>query len=187
MNFGLFSILRFHPYYISKLYETQFYTVSMFIMVNTLVIPLLSIYLLKKFKFIDDIYIRDPKQRLIPYSILIALLCFTIYQLYKIDMHGLPLVFMAASAFCLLCNVFINLKFTISTHAIGAGGLSALYFYLTVFEHVSAYNILLIISVLVAGISSWARLLLNAHSEKQVYMGICLGFFVVLGFSIAMA
>lgn len=180
LNFGIFSILRFHPYFVSKFYESHFYTISMFIAVNTLVMPLLSVYLLKKFRFIDDFAITNPKQRLLPYGILVLLLIFTIYQLYKIELKGLPLVFMGASAACLMLNILINFRFTISTHAIGSGGLSGLYFFLTLNEHLSVFNFLLLSSVVIAGLSAWARLYLNAHTERQTYSGFILGLSIVV-------
>ena len=182
LNFGLFSVMRYHPYYVSKFYDTHFYTISMFIAVNTLVMPLLSVYLLKKFGFIDDFAMSNPKQRFLPYGILVLLLGFTMYQLYKIELNGLPLLFMGASAICLTLNILINTRYTISTHAIGAGGLIALYAYLTVQQHVSSFNILLIASILAAGLSLWSRLALNAHTEKQIYSGLALGFVVVFAF-----
>ncbi len=180
LNFGIFSILRYHPYFVSKFYESHFYTISMFIAVNTLIMPLLSVYLLKKFRFIDDFAISNPRQRLLPYGILVMLLIFTIFQLYKIELKGLPLIFMGASAVCLLLNILINLRFTISTHAIGSGGLAGLYFFLTLNEHLSVFNFLLLCSVVLAGLSAWARLYLNAHTEKQIYSGFILGLSVVV-------
>lgn len=180
MNFGLFSILRFHPYFVSKFYDTHFYTISMFIAVNTLIMPLLTVYLLLKFRFIDDLQISNPKQRLLPYGILVMLLVFTMYQLYKVELNGLPLVFMGASAACLLLNILINVRYTISTHAIGCGGLTALYVYLTVFQHLSVFNVFLILAVLASGLAGWARLYLNAHREHQIYTGFALGLSVVL-------
>ena len=79
---------------------------------------LLSLFLLKKFGFIDDFYISNPKQRLLPYGILVLLLGFTMYQLNKIELNGLPIIFMGASAVCLILNIIINTRYTISTHAI---------------------------------------------------------------------
>lgn len=180
LNFGLFSILRFHPYYVSKFFESHFFTLSMFIAVNTLIMPLLSVYLLIKFRFVDDFYMKKPAQRLLPYSVLVGLLTFTAYQLVNIELNGLPIVFLLASAFCVLLNVLINFRFVISSHAIGAGGLIALFTYISVFEHISEMNFLLLTAMPAAGLSAWARLLLNAHTEKQVYTGLGLGFAVVL-------
>lgn len=180
LNAGLFAILRFHPYFVSKFYDEQFYTLSMFIAVNTLVMPLLSVYLLKRFKFIDDFRISNPKQRLMPYAIIAMLLAFTTYQLYKNEFYGLPLVFLIATIVCVIANILINIRFTISSHAIAAGGLVALFLFLTLIEHIAVFNWWLMGSVLAAGLSSWSRLTLNAHTEKQVYSGFGLGLTVVM-------
>ena len=176
MNFGLFSIMFWHPYFVSKFYETQFYTISMFVSINTLILPLLSVYLLKRFGLIDDFAMSNPKQRLLPYSIMIGIVGLTMFQLYKIDYAGLPMWFMGACAISLMANVLINLKFTISTHGIGTGGLVALYAYISYTEHLLLFKLLLIGFVLVSGIVMWARLYLQAHTEKEVYTGFLLGF-----------
>lgn len=176
MNFGLFSIMFWHPYFVSKFYETQFYTISMFVSINTLILPMLSVYLLKRFGLIDDFAMSNPKQRLLPYSIMIGIVGLTMFQLYKIDYAGLPMWFMGACAISLMANVLINLKFTISTHGIGTGGLVALYAYISYTEHLLLFKLLLIGFVLVSGIVMWARLYLQAHTEKEVYTGFLLGF-----------
>jgi hypothetical protein len=180
LNAGLFAILRFHPYFVSKFYDDQFYTLSMFIAVNTLIMPLLSVYLLKRFKFIDDFRISNPKQRLMPYAIIAMLLAFTTFQLYNNEFYGLPLVFLIATIVCVIFNILINIKFTISSHAIAAGGLIALFLYLTLVEHIAVFNWFLIGSVLAGGLSGWSRLYLNAHSERQVYAGYGLGMITVM-------
>ncbi len=176
MNFGLFSIMFWHPYFVSKFFETQFYTISMFVSINTLILPMLSVYLLKRFGLIDDFAMSNPKQRLLPYSIMIGIVGLTMFQLYKIDYAGLPMWFMGACAISLMANVLINLKFTISTHGIGTGGLVALYAYISYTEHLLLFKLLLIGFVLVSGIVMWARLYLQAHTEKEVYTGFLLGF-----------
>jgi len=180
LNIGLFSLLKFHPYYQSKFYDEQFYTISMFIAVNTILMPFLSVYLLKRFKIIDSLYMENPKQRFFPYIIMALLLGFTAYELFKNDFTGLPLIFLLSTILCVLLNVVINFKFTISSHAIGAGGLLGLFVFLTLFQHVSVFNWFLVVAILVAGVSGWARLSLNAHSEKQLYLGYLLGLAVVI-------
>jgi hypothetical protein len=180
LNAGLLSILKFHPYYLSKFYDAQFNTIAIFIGVNTVLMPFLSIYLLKRFKFIDSIYIDNPKQRLLPYLIMALLLGFTSYELFKNDFTGLPLVFMIATILCILLNILINFKFVISSHAIASGGLLGLFISLTLIEHVSVFNWFLIASIIIAGINGWARLSLNAHNERQVYLGYVLGLAVVI-------
>jgi hypothetical protein len=148
----------------------------MFVSINTLILPMLSVYLLKRFGLIDDFAMSNPKQRLLPYSIMIGIVGLTMFQLYKIDYAGLPMWFMGACALSLLANVLINIKFTISTHGIGTGGLVALYTFISYTEHLLLFKLLLIGFVLVSGIVMWARLYLQAHTEKEVYTGFLLGF-----------
>ncbi|MCC6817284.1 MAG: hypothetical protein IT245_00110 [Bacteroidia bacterium] len=180
LNFGLFAVLKYHPYFVSKFYDTHFYSISLFIAINTLVMPMLSMYLLKRFKFIDDFAISNPKQRLMPYGIVAVLLSFTCYQLYKNEIHGLPIAFMIATVLCVVFNILLNMKFKVSSHAIASGGLVALFLFLTVIKHLSVFNGLLIGSVLLAGISGWSRLELKAHSEAQIYIGFLSGLTIVL-------
>lgn len=178
LNFGLFSLFKFHPYYVSKFYEEQFYTISMFIAVNTLIMPLLSVYLLKRFNFISDFAITDRKQRLMPYTVITILLGFTSYQLYQNEVYGLPLKFMLSTIVCVVINILLNIKFKVSSHAIASGGLVGLYLFLTMNRHLSVFNPMLIGAVLAAGISAWSRLYLEAHNEKEVYTGFGIGLLV---------
>ena len=178
LNFGLFSLFKFHPYYVSKFYEEQFYTISMFIAVNTLIMPLLSVYLLKRFNFISDFAITDRKQRLMPYTVIVVLLGFTSYQLYQNEVYGLPLKFMLSTIICVVINILLNIKFKVSSHAIASGGLVGLYLFLTMNRHLSVFNPMLVGAVLAAGISAWSRLYLEAHNEKEVYTGFGIGLLV---------
>jgi hypothetical protein len=180
LNFGMFAVFKFHPYYISKFYDEQFYTISMFIAVNTLIMPLLSVYLLKRFKFIDDFAISNPKQRLIPYSLIAILLSVTTFQMYRYEVYGVPLVFLLSTVVCVILNVLINIKMKVSSHAIASGGLVALFVFLTLFKHLSIFNWFLIASILMAGFSAWSRLKLNAHTDTQVYSGFFIGLLCVL-------
>ncbi|MBL7838167.1 MAG: hypothetical protein JNM67_11680 [Bacteroidetes bacterium] len=180
LNLGLFSMLRYHPYFLSKFYDGQFYSISLFIAINTLVMPLLSVYLLKRFKFIDDFQISNPKQRLMPYGIIAILLTFTTYQLYKNEIKGLPIHFLMATIICIIFNILLNIKFMVSSHTIASGGLVGLYMFLTIGKHISTFNPWLIIAVLLSGISAWSRLQLKAHSESQVYIGFLSGLTIVM-------
>lgn len=180
LNLGLLSVLKFHPYYQSKFYDAQFYTLAIFILVTTLLMPLLSVFLLKRFGYIDNFAIENPAQRLLPYSIIALLLGYAAFNLYQNDFSGLPLVFLMTTIACIVLNIMINFKFKISSHAIASGGLLGLFISLTLLQHISVFNWFLVGAILIAGISGWSRLSLNAHTEQQVYLGYALGLAVVM-------
>ena len=180
LNLGIVVLLFFHPYYNSKYYDEQLITFIIYMVVNTLVMPLLVVVLLKRFKFLDSYIISTHRQRTFPYFIIAILLGLTAYQLHKNEMGGLPMYFLIASAICLLLNALITLKFGISSHTIAAGGLVALMLYVTVFQHVAQLEFCFVISIIIAGLSGISRLWLVAHTTQQVYWGYLLGFGVVL-------
>lgn len=82
-------------------------------------------------------------------------------------------------------TAIINLKFKISAHMVGIGGLLGS---LIVVSYVLKYNAVPQIAFLVilAGIIATCRLYLKAHDPKQIYSGFFLGFLtqiaVFLGF-----
>lgn len=180
LNAGLAALLFFHPYYSSKYYDVQLITFVLYLAVNTLVMPLLAILILKRLHFLSSITVPDFKQRALPYIIIAMLLGITAYQLNKNEMTGLPLVFLISAAVSLLMNAAITLKFGISSHGISAGGLVALMLYVCVFQQTDSFTFLLVLSILIAGISGSSRLLLNAHTPAQLYSGYTLGFSVVM-------
>lgn len=179
LNAGIASLLLFHPYYSSKYYDEQLITLVIYMAVNTLVMPLLVVVLLKRFRFLDNYIISTHKQRTFPYVIISILLAVTAYQLYKNEMGGLPMYFLIGSAICLCLNAFITIKFGISSHTIAAGGIIALMFYVVAIQHIAQMEYYLVISILIAGLSGSSRLWLQAHTSKQIYWGYLLGFGVV--------
>lgn len=180
LNAGIAALLLYHPYYSSKYYDEQLITLVIYMAVNTLVMPLLVVVLLKRFKYLDSYIISTHKQRTFPYVIISILLAVTAYQLYKNEMGGLPMYFLIGSAICLFLNAFITIKFGISSHTIAAGGIVALMFFVCAIQQIGQMQNLLLISILIAGISGSSRLWLKAHTSKQIYWGYLLGFGVVL-------
>ena len=180
LNSGIFLILVAHPYYNSKYYDEQLYTFMIYMGVNSILMPLLVLVLLKRFKFLDSYIISDHRQRALPYTIIAALLSITAWQLHQNEMDGLPVYFLIGSVVCLITNAIIALKFGISSHAIAAGGLIALVLYATAFQHIGQLETWLFISIIIAGLSGTSRLLLKAHTHSQIYYGYLLGFGVIL-------
>lgn len=182
LNFGLFSLFRYHPYYRSKIYDEQFYQLSLFIFITTLLMPLLSVYLLKRFQLISDYSISDPKERIMPYTTVALILGIAAYKLFKGEVYGVPIHFLLATILCIVINLLFNIRFKISSHAIGCGGLIGLYLFLSLHSHLVIYHFLLLVAIVLAGITGWARLATNSHTEKEVYSGYAVGLLLVLGF-----
>jgi len=91
--------------------------------------------------------------------------------------------FSSIHVYLLLCTSLLFVSFIItffwkiSLHMIGVGGFVGLLFSLLIFNHI--YNeILFAAAVFVAGTVAFARVLLQAHTQLQIYIGFAVGFII---------
>lgn len=178
INYGIFSILYFDIYHQSRFYDEQLSALSIYILVSTLLIPILFIYLLKKLKFINSFNLENAKQRLLPYSSVAILLSLTCWQLYNNELDSLIFNFLLASIISIVLNIFINFKFKISSHAIAASGYLALMINRIQNQHFE-FIFLFIMSLIILGLVIWSRIILKAHRINEIIYGSILGFLVV--------
>ncbi|MEO8769770.1 MAG: hypothetical protein ABI402_06790 [Ferruginibacter sp.] len=187
---GFFSYI-FHPVFI-PLYVTAFLLyvhpaafsgfsllekrkVMFIIALNIVFFPLFSVLLLKAVGFIDSLFLRSQKDRIIPY-IACGIFFFWGYLVFK-NQSQYPLllttyilgIFLASSV-ALISNIY----FKISMHAIGMGGW--LGFFLVIFRS----NTMLMtwpmcIVLLITGFVCTSRLLTRSHDQKDIYMGLIVG------------
>jgi nitrate reductase NapE component len=171
-----------HPSYFSGFSIAAKKQTLLIVFINMVAFPLLSVALLKGVGFIQSIFLRTQKDRIIPY-IACGIFFFWGYLVFRNQPHYPTIitafilgVFLASSA-ALICNIY----FKISMHAIGVGGL------LGIFLVIMKSNTMLMtwplcIALLITGIVCTARLLISDHSNKEIYGGLVVG---VLGQLIA--
>ena len=143
----------------------------------TYLLPSLTSILLLSRKKINSLYMNETRERRIPFLITCVYYVICFYVLQKIPMaHIFGYAILGASVVILLC-FFINLKWKISIHTAGIGGLMGLLF---AFSQQMQFNFLIpiVIIAIVAGAVGTARLLMDAHVPSQIYMGFIAGFAV---------
>ncbi len=142
-------------------------------------IPLVTVLLLIGLGFIQSIQLRTQKERIIPYVACITFFFWSYYvsrQLqYPFELRAFLLsLFVAASASLLLNNYM-----KISMHAIGAGGLTAL-FVMLLFANKMDDGLSLLICFFVAGITCTSRFIASDHKPQEIYTGFVIGFIIQL-------
>ena len=146
----------------------------------TVAIPVIAIYLLNLFKVISDPLLNKRRDRTYPF--LIALASYIGFGGYLVRLHA-PMwlsSFAFGAAALLLVMALINLKWKISGHAAGMGGLAALSVYLVYKGYCLMPGTLLpCLTVLIAGLVGTARLLLGRHTVGQVTAGYFLALFML--------
>ena len=147
--------------------------------VFTGVLPAVPIWMMIKRGEVHDLFISKREERTMPY--LFSFLAYIFWTLFLWRTLQFPLFIVAmgmGSAISIFIIFFINLKWKISAHAAGIGGLCGSVFgvcYRTGINPVWFFTIVLILSGLVA----FSRLELKAHTPGQVLAGYTVGFITV--------
>jgi hypothetical protein len=164
-----------HPSYFSGFSERSKLQTVLISAINLVAFPLLTVALLKAVGFIDSIFLKTRKDRIIPYMAS-GIFFFWAYTVFKKQEMYPPImstfilgVFLAASA-ALIANIY----FKISMHAIGMGG------WLGIFWVIAKENSMLMswpfaLVLIFTGIVCTSRLLVSNHSQKDIYAGLALG------------
>jgi hypothetical protein len=144
------------------------------------ILPVINIYILYRLNRISSLKLEDQKERTFPY-VLTSCFYFGLFYLF-LDLSVWPSikVLIFGGGLSILLTALINLKFRISAHMVGIGGLIGS---LLVVSYVLKYNSVPQISVLIilAGLIAASRLYLKAHEPKQVYSGFFLGLLTQIG------
>ena len=114
-------------------------------------------------------------ERTLPLTLTWTFYLLTYFLFLKIPVFGFMHSFMLAATFSVLFALIINLRWKISLHMIGLGGLTCFLLILTLTRQINLLPWILV-SVLASGIAGTSRLYLNAHSPSQIYAGYFLGF-----------
>jgi len=143
---------------------------------NTLIMPVVISYLLITKGYIRSFEMQVRQERMIPY---ISNFVLMLVAYYMISRSSFPKIFnplLLGAAASVAIAILVNLKWKISIHMIGIGGIVGALCGMSAFLFVDL-RIPILVSVLVAGLLGTARLSLEAHHPLQVYAGFFVGFF----------
>ncbi|MGI9546346.1 MAG: hypothetical protein ACR2MM_03855 [Flavobacteriaceae bacterium] len=145
------------------------------VFILTIIIPIISFFILKNLGVVDSIFLMSAKERVFPLIISIALLLMIIIKVipnnYTAELYYFFVGLLAAISSSLL---LLFLKFKSSLHMLGMG--TFLMFMINLSIHFEI-NVILAISsfTLFTGLVATARLYLDAHSRAELLIGFLLG------------
>ncbi|HOK51436.1 MAG TPA: phosphatase PAP2 family protein [Bacteroidales bacterium] len=150
---------------------------------GTLWLPLVILQLLKHMQYISNMRLDSMKERIFPYTLILITFVSTYLMIQRLNIPSIVTNIVLSSCLAIGVNILFLFYWKISSHAMGVGGLLALVWVLLWRWH--SDNVMLMpIAIIIAGLVSWARLWLEAHTEKQVYVGLAIGFLIT--FSVLM-
>lgn len=147
-----------------------------------ILVPIFSLYILWRFGVISDFRVYKREDRVIPYIFTAIAYFFVSYMLYRLAMPLYVVNIAIGVAFATLIDAIVSLKWKISAHATGIGGLIAAVVVICYWTHTNA-PVFVCFLFLCAGVLGAARLWLNRHTPAQLVAGFFNGFLFVLLFS----
>jgi len=148
-------------------------------LIFTGILPAVPVLVLMRKGQVKDLFISKREERTMPY--LFSMLSYVFWVLFLLRNLHFPLsllVYAIGCAVSIFVMVLINLKWKISAHATGVGGLLGGIFGVC---YQMALNPvwLFILAILISGLVLISRVYLKAHTLGQVLAGFSLGFILV--------
>jgi hypothetical protein len=164
-----------HPSYFSGMDVRTKFWCPLIVAQLTFFYPLLSVLLMKGLGFVDSVFLKTQKERIIPY-IAAGIFYFWAARVF-IQQQQYPSimgVFMAGILFSSFAALLCNIYFKISMHAIGVGGAIGI-FLIIMKTNTMLMTWPLSIVFLIAGLVCTSRLLISNHTQKDIYIGLLVG------------
>ena len=150
--------------------------------VFSLILPLLSVFILLLTKKIDSLEMPKKEERFLPILFGSIWMILGFYFMKEIFSYApiMKSIYLGA-IYVMLIALLITKKWKISLHMLAIGGATGVFIML---EFLFGQNLmLLLITILISGMLGYSRLSLKAHSLNQIYAGFIVGN-IVMGLSI---
>lgn len=148
--------------------------ITFVVFIFSFLFPVINIYLLYKLKRIPALTLSDQKDRTFPYLITALFYFGLFYLMFDIRIWSVIKLSVFVSGFAILLTALINLRYKISAHMVGIGGLLGALISISLITPFSM-TLFFVPLILLAGLTGFARLKLDEHRPSQVYAGFFLG------------
>jgi multidrug transporter EmrE-like cation transporter len=169
-----YFIIQIRSYQLAGINDWVNLRILLQVFVNCTFLPLASILLLRALKFIDSVFLKTQRDRIIPY-IICMIFYFWNWYVFKNNHEIKDLVSVSMAIFnASVLGFLVNISMKVSMHAISVGVMTT-FVALLAFSDSSSFSFYLSIAVLIAGIVCTSRLIVSDHSQKEIYYGFLIG------------
>ncbi len=193
VTYMLLLLLVINPYQFGVYKMTEQWKLVLMVFLSTFAMPMFAVFLMKSLNMVKSMQLEDRYERIGPYILTGVFYMWMFINFYKGETQTFPkplVIMMLGSTIALFLAFFFNNFTKVSAHAAGMGGLvgmalvNTLYFNFDTFTaslgwlgmYEISTNLVLMAVIILAGMVCTARLILGAHTEKQLYIGFALGF-----------
>lgn len=168
-------LVSVQPYFFSGFTGPQKILVLVRFFVIYSFFPLVTVLLAKALGFLDSIYLKTQKERIIPYIACGVYYFFMAYVLrhqpeFSKEVVQLAIAIFIASSAGLMANIYMK----VSMHAMSMGIL-VMFIALLASSQAGNFRIYFSAAVFITGLVCTARLIVSDHTSKEVYTGLLIG------------
>jgi hypothetical protein len=175
---GLLLILNSGTYL--SLFDPAAKRAVLFVMaLGTLFFPVMMIPVLYYRNLISSLQDATREERFLPYLIILILDVITFIYFLRLPISRVIHGYVLSVSILLLLIMLVTFWFRICGHTAAVGGIAGLIIAL-ILQFETPLQVLLSVTLLVAGLVGTARLILGVQRPVEVYTGFLLGFGVVL-------
>lgn len=168
-------MLLFVYTYFGVMYLQQFWVVVTPVILFSFAIPAILIYMLYRMGIISDLSLKIRRERIYPYLITLLSYSVMIWFYYRMHMPKWFFMIMVSSVAIMIVAILITLKWKISAHMFGIGGLIGGALAVSYFVENSNPYFMFMGLFIIAGLIGTSRLILKRHTLAQVIAGFILG------------
>lgn len=192
LTYMLIMLLVVNPYLfgVNNLSDKESLKFIITVFFTSFLIPAFAIFMMWRLKLISSLAMKDKQDRIAPF-IVTGVFYLWVLRSVMAD-SNIPTAFLIAvmgTTIGLFMSFIINIFFKVSLHAVSMGGLVGmvlivmwLYSYGSFSINVPivgsseiSINLILILSILIAGLVGSSRLFLKAHKPIELYVGFVVG------------
>ncbi len=170
-------LIFYHPSFFSGFSDYTKLKLLMATALNTIFFPVFAILIMKGLGFIKSVFLRTQQDRIGPYlsSMIFYFWMARVFYKFQPEVNPVLTAFMTGVFLTTSVALIANIYYKISMHAIGCGGL------LGILIIIMSGNTMLMtwplsLGFLITGIVCTSRLLISDHTQKEIYMGLLVGF-----------
>ncbi len=153
-------------------YKGQWVIIGM-IFIMTALFPVSSMFMLWRSGVVSELTMPRRSERIVPYILTLIYFCMAYYLLRRTPNHPLTLALFSGIILALAADLLITLRWKVSIHMTGIGGMVGLVLGLMVVHGARAW-FLPVLFILVGALGT-ARLLVSDHTPAQIYLGAAIG------------
>ena len=146
---------------------------------GTLFFPLMMVPILYYRNLITNLQDATREERFLPYLIILILYFITFVYFVRLPLSRFIHAYVLSVSILLLALILVTIKFRICAHMAAIGGITGLIIAL-ILQYEIPLEGFLAMTLVMAGLTGSARLILKVQRPVEIYTGFLLGFGVVL-------